>query len=237
MYALAAGTCPAPSVDDPTQVCAKPLVPVVPTSGAAGSALSFDGQRARVQLSPGVVIGADFTVEAWIEVDQNGSVGDRMLFGAPGADQAHTGPSAWISDSTKIGVGFGDGSTWHESVSGELLTAGWHHLGVTFDGAVVQVYLDGVPAFGTADFKGIVPVATAVTELGAAAGGFAGVLDEVRIWQVARGASSVRAGMHRRLTGRSPGWSVTSGWTRGAARRLPIWPAAKAPGWSTARAG
>ncbi len=151
------------------------------------------------------MIGADFTVEAWIDVDPNGSDGNRTLFGAPGADQAHTGPSVWISDGTKVGVGFGDGSTWHESVSGELLTAGWHHLGVTFDGAVVQVYLDGVPAFGTADFKGIVPVATAVTELGAATGGFAGVLDEVRIWQVARGASSLRAGMHRRLTGLEPG--------------------------------
>ncbi len=205
VYALAAGTCSAPSVDDPTQVCGKPLVPLVPGAEAAGTALSFDGQGAHVTLSPGTTLGNEFTLEAWIDVDVDASGGERTLLGSPGDDRAHSGPTVWISDATKIGVGFGDGSTWHESVSDPLLTGGWHHLAITFDGTVLQVYVDGGLASGSSDLKGVVPVATPITEIGAATDGFAGVVDEVRIWRVARAADSVRAGMHRRLTGLEPG--------------------------------
>ena len=127
------------------------------------------------------------------------------LFGAPGADQIHQTVGVDRRRHQDRLSGFGDGTAWHQSVSADLLAPGWHHLGITFDGTVLQVYLDGSLAFGSADLGGIVPVATAVTELGAAAGGFAGVLDEVRIWQVARSATSLRTGMHRRLTGLEPG--------------------------------
>jgi hypothetical protein len=110
VYARSMGTCPAPSLTDATQVCATPLVPVVATSGAAGTALAFNGAGAVVTISGGRPISDQFTIEAWVDVTADGSAGRRLLAGSPAADQAHTGASVWIVDGTKVVVGFGDGA-------------------------------------------------------------------------------------------------------------------------------
>ncbi len=128
-----------------------------------------------------------------------------MLFTAAGDDPATTGVTVSVTDSTKVAVGFGDGSAWHQVVSGDVLSPGWHHLAVVFDGTLLQVHVDGVLAFGSTDVAGIVPVAAPISSIAASSNGFAGVLDEIRFWSVARGAVDVRASMHRRLTGLEPG--------------------------------
>ena len=133
------------------------------------------------------------------------SIGDRSLFGAPGADQAHTGPSVWIADGTKIGVGLRRrldlARVGVRRPAGRRLAPPRGHLRRDGPAGVPRWF----PRVRIADLDGIVPVATAVTEIAGAPAGFAGTLDEVRIWEVARGASSLRAGMHRRLTGLEPG--------------------------------
>ena len=102
---------------------------------------------------------------------------------------------------TKVVVGFGDGAAFHQATSGDVLTPGWHHLAVVFDGSLLQVHVDGGLAFGSTDLSGVVPVAAPIGLLGAPTNGFAGVLDEVR------------------ASGRSPGASPTSGLDASAPHR------------------
>jgi VCBS repeat-containing protein len=84
---------------------------------------------------------------------------------------------------------------------------GWNHAAVTYDGTNLQLYLNGVPD-GPPVFAGTMPRAdsiqhaalgSALTSAGAAAGFFAGALDEARIWNYARSAAQVAAAFNREI--------------------------------------
>jgi VCBS repeat-containing protein len=87
------------------------------------------------------------------------------------------------------------------------LAAGWNHAAVTYDGANLQLYLNGVPD-GPPTFVGRAPRAdsiqhaalgTALDSNGVADGFFAGSLDEARIWNYARSATQIAAGATREI--------------------------------------
>jgi hypothetical protein len=86
----------------------------------------------------------------------------------------------------------------------------WYHAAVTFDGRYWTFYLNGVqdgtpvdtaanryPRWDSTQHAGL---ATAMTSNGTAAGYFAGVIDEVRIWNVVRSQAEIRAAMYNELT-------------------------------------
>jgi hypothetical protein len=88
----------------------------------------------------------------------------------------------------------------------------WHHAAATYDGQTWRLYLDGVQD-GTLTLSVARPprsdsiqhaaLATAMTSAGAAAGFFAGVLDEARIWNVARTAAQILASRDAEITSAS----------------------------------
>ena len=111
--------------------------------------------------------------------------------------QGGTTPSANhpITGNTPIGVG----STWH-------------HAAATYDGTTWNLYLDGSPdgslAVGrpaNALTNALTTVGSALTTAGAAAGFFSGVVDEVRIWSVARTAAQIAAAKDTEITGAPTG--------------------------------
>jgi hypothetical protein len=93
----------------------------------------------------------------------------------------------------------------------------WHHVAMTYDGNVARGYLDGakigefpatemhVPLLigASSDVKGI---------------SFRGLMDEIRIWNVARTQEQIRANMNTTLTGQEPGlvgyWNFDDGTLR-----------------------
>jgi hypothetical protein len=97
-------------------------------------------------------------------------------------------------------------------VSGQtVVTSGvWHHAAATYDGTTWRLYLDGAadgssvvgqPARG--DSVQHASLGTAMNSTGAADGFFAGVLDEVRIWSVARSGTQIAAARDQEITSAS----------------------------------
>lgn len=98
----------------------------------------------------------------------------------------------------------------------------WHHLAMTYDGAQIDVFYDGVSLGAKAHTARILPpqqygrvqldpvrIGSGMTDW------FAGQLAEARIWNLARSGLKIRADMHRRLPGNLPGlvgyWRLDKG--------------------------
>ena len=98
----------------------------------------------------------------------------------------------------------------------------WHHAAATYDGTTWNLYLDGV-ADGTlavgrpaaALTTTVTSVGTALTTASAPDGYFAGVVDEVRIWNFARTAAQIAASKNIEITGAQAGllgrWGLNEG--------------------------
>ena len=82
-----------------------------------------------------------------------------------------------------------------------VTTNAWHHAAATFDGSTVNLYLDGNLDGTLAVGTGKLPqsnstqhasIGSAQNSSGAAAGFFSGVIDEARIWNVARTQAEIQ---------------------------------------------
>src|SRR5215216_64077 len=85
----------------------------------------------------------------------------------------------------------------------------WYHAAATYDGQVWKLYLNGnldktldigANRFPRWDSRQHAGIGTAITSTGVAAGFFAGVMDETRIWNVARSQADIQASMNSELT-------------------------------------
>jgi hypothetical protein len=201
VFALVPGTCSRPVAGQP---CGLPLVPAVEFSGAAGSALTFDRPGAVVRLAGVPVLGSNFTLEAWVRPPATAS-GDQVILGG-GPDDAHSAPRLTLLANGGVGIAFGDGTTLRSFSTNPVLTApGWHHLSVSLSDTLVTVSVDGQPVATSGTLAGHAPIAAAVSHIGAETSGFAGQVDEVRLWNRARSVTEVRADLHSRLSGLETG--------------------------------
>lgn len=106
---------------------------------------------------------------------------------------------------TYPGAGLTAGQNYPITGTNTPVTNGvWHHAAVTYDGASATwtLYLDGVPVGTATALAGALPrydsiqhfgIGTAMTSAGTREGAFAGIIDEVRVWNYARSGAEVAA--------------------------------------------
>jgi len=172
-------------------------------SGNFSQALSFDGPDSYVDCGAAVdnSIATGVTLEAWIKpaVKQNGGIisNDYTWGNEKGYDFF-----LWAAHDTygRLYIDFGNGTDrgrifW--SIPDDDWYGQWHHVAATWDGSTVRLYVDGSEV-GTASLSGNYSDPGKATLIGGINYGvtlpycpFNGLIDEVRIWNIALGSTAI----------------------------------------------
>jgi len=159
-------------------------------------ALKLDGKDNNVCTGIGV-IKAPWTLEVWIKPDSNLLKDTAVIIGGgeySTLNTAHNLPLIFIGG--KIGNPFAD--IWSEAI----LDEGWHHIALSCNGEITQLYIDGhVVAKKLTSFS-IIP-GTLGSHLKSATV-YKGLMDEVRIWNAAVDESEIQYWMKRPLNNNHP---------------------------------
>jgi hypothetical protein len=153
-----------------------------------------------------------FTVEAWVKPSSLAGAGDYKGIVCGGFNDTTSRCGDW-----KMSLSDGDYSKWGLGVctwtkgcetaySGtySLLLNRWQHLAGTYDGSNILTYRNGTPV-ANLPHSGHVNVGGEYILFGIVETSFCGLIDEVRLWDVARSQAQIQSDMHRVLRGDEPG--------------------------------
>ncbi|MDJ0662844.1 MAG: Calx-beta domain-containing protein, partial [Crocosphaera sp.] len=185
--------------------------------------LSFDGIDDYVEIPHDESLSlTTFTVEAWVNPSQIKNQWQAII-----AKLANNGweinYGLWIPpNEMRIGFGFieNNSSIEHGFYSQKsLILNEWNHISVTYDGASLKLYLNGEldesVDLVAVPYQNNYVVKIAKGRAGASDGLFAGQIDEVRIWNIARTAEEIQANYAQELTGNETGlvgyWQFNEG--------------------------
>jgi hypothetical protein len=177
-----------------------------------GYALAFDGVLSRVEADLGGNLptgNTARTVEMWAFVRPTSWGVNKHTFFEYGVNMLH---QAWAIDMEvfpRMQV-----YSWDDDVffdTGLPETGGWLHVAATYDGSIMRAYVNGNQA-GYKPATDLLATAQTTVKLGwspsvVPPAFFDGLLDEVRIWKIARTADEIKRDMSVRLTGSEP-WLV-----------------------------
>ncbi|MEY2408618.1 MAG: acid phosphatase type 7 [Verrucomicrobiota bacterium] len=209
---------------------------------AASGALQFDGVNDYVTFGPAPGLGLSaLTLEAWIKRTGAGMASSSGSGGVIAVPLITKGRGEADGSNLDCNYFFGLRSTdfvlaadFEEGAGGVspglnhpitgttvLATGAWYHVATTYDGTNWALYLDGQLegqlAVGRplrSDSIQHAALAAALQSTGAPEGAFAGLLDEVRIWNYARSASQIASNRSLQIasaTGLVGRWSLDDG--------------------------
>ena len=179
------------------------------TYGLSGAsyALQFDGVDDFVSIVDSGVFDFDdtFTVEAWVKPNTlSGSGSFKSFLGGNTSEPPFTG-SGW-----QFFLHRDDYSNWGLSVcvptcdsattgSGNLQADQWQHMAGTFDGSNIRIYKNGELITTQAHAGNVMDINYILVGIWETS--FDGVMDEIRIWNVARSQSEIQANKNKSLFG------------------------------------
>jgi hypothetical protein len=163
--------------------------------GPAGYALFFDGREARVRTAevPGLKHAPAFTYEAWLRpmaplrraclISSERAINDRDLRLTLEPDGSLSGVIRMQTELTF-------------KTPPIVKPKAWQHLACVYDGSQVAIYVDGESKFtkpgGQAVLFGAPVVIGSLVDRSEQ---YAGEMDEVRLWNVAKDAAAIKKGM------------------------------------------
>jgi hypothetical protein len=175
------------------------------TTGRFGGALSFDGVNDRVTVpdSAALDLTTGMTVEAWVNATATGGWRTAILKERAGnlvyalyASSDNGRPSAHIQTPLETDV----------RGTAALATATWTHLAATYDGTTSRMFVNGTQV-ATRAVSGPIMTSTGVLSIGGNGSWgewFAGMIDEVRVYNRALTAGEVTSDMTTPVTCAGP---------------------------------
>jgi dihydrofolate reductase/chitodextrinase len=170
------------------------------TAGKFGNALSFNGTNARVNIpdAASLHLTAGFTLEAWVNPSSAPS-GWRDIVYKPNDNY-------FLEASTNTnlpggGVSLTNGQEPLVSGGSRLAANTWVHLAMTYDGTNLKYYLNGALLNTTTQTGTIVTSTNALMIGGDTIYGqyFAGLIDEVRVYNIALTQAQIQSDMNAAL--------------------------------------
>ncbi len=179
-------------------------------------ALDFDGTDDMINCGNNASLRRNgtspLTIEAWIKpaAPQWGAIAGKFQH-----HTAHEGYSLEMFSDYRVAFLFGNNwSDWSSITSLSQLTPGvWSHVAVTYDGTTVKMYINGIFNTSITWTNGLTDSGTDFS-IGSRMGTtvfstfFAGQIDEVRLWSLARTDAEIKETMTRTLVGNEAGLSA-----------------------------
>ena len=162
-----------------------------PTTSTNAYALLFNGTDS-VNVPAGTWFNGDFTIEAWVCPNQFVSGASLLSFGNDASSDAVTLGFTGVSGQLSLQVRNGSQSQQLNSTS-LISTSGWTHVAATLSQQRATLYINGQSA---GILEGMPSPASVTRSLNRLGGGYAGFLDEVRLWSVARTPDEIQAGLY-----------------------------------------
>ncbi|MBM3235529.1 LamG domain-containing protein [Candidatus Poribacteria bacterium] len=193
---------------------------MAPPAFASNRVLSLDGDGDYVEIVPNEnlnAINSQATIEAWIKAEA--LLNGRMLIIYKG-DEEKPDFSNRSYDLALLPSGCillasapsGEKNVWIESSSNLIKLNRWYHIAGVIDAKknVIRMFINGVEA-ASREFGDSIHVSALSLRIGwtyeddSRYSSFAGQIDEVRIWRIARSQEEIQATMHATLSGKEPG--------------------------------
>jgi glucose/arabinose dehydrogenase/PKD repeat protein len=174
---------------------------VATAAGKYGGALSFNGTNARVNVanSASLQLSSGMTLEAWVNPATVSNAWRDVIY--KGDDNYYLEATA-TGGSRPVGGGIIGGGTTEARGSRALTTNTWAHLAVTYDGTIVRLYVNGSQVASTAK-TGSIRTSTNQLQIGGDSFHgqyFNGLIDEIRVFNVARTQAQIQTDMNTPLT-------------------------------------
>jgi hypothetical protein len=171
------------------------------TAGKYGNALSFNGTSSRVTIPDALSLHltTGMTLEAWVNPSAVSSAWRDVIY--KGDDNYYLSAT-----STKNSVPAGGGKLGSSTVTETYGTAAlpvntWTYLAVTYDGLALRLYVNGTQVSSVAHTGNIVTSTNPLQIGGDSIYGqyFKGMIDEVRVYNVALTTAQIQADMTKPL--------------------------------------
>lgn len=218
--------CSVTAAANTTSVCKGDTVTLTATATSdAGKALSFNGTNQYVSIPHSSALDpAILTVETWFNLPAlpTGADNRRWLVNK-NTHEWTQGHYALIITGNQVGAYLNIGGTKNDvksatsSINGGISINKWYHLAMTYDSVTLKVYLDGALVASSAVNKTRV-AGTGAVFIGARQDLYNytnAVIDEVRIWNVARTAAQIKATMNTSVAANAAGlvgyWKMDEG--------------------------
>jgi len=173
------------------------------TAGKYGNALSFNGSSSFITVpdAPTLDLTAAGSVEAWVRMSTASRWNAVLAKGNSNSDPAHN-YAIEINDANRVLCILGNGTAANVVTSAAVLAANtFYHIACTWNGATIALYING--ALNASGSQSIVPAANTwplyIGQYGGNVDWFAGVIDELRIYNSTRTVTQIQQDMNTPL--------------------------------------
>lgn len=154
-------------------------------------------------------IGENFTIEAWILANE----WKDAAFQGSLVNKDTSGPDRGFAfrcgDEGRLSFVMAVNNSWVEALSAQIMNAGqWHHVSVVINSGSIELFIDG-ESVALKSFNGTYSDSDVPLYIGESSGfsgrNFDGIIDEVRIWNIARTQEELNTYSANELAGNESG--------------------------------